>query len=278
MEPGYTTCILHHPARPVDCVVRVLDALAGATREPHRVEVVIQGPSRDPLPPVDAYPRLELEYIQLPRNTGLSAPAAESMARATTRFWAKLDDDMVLPPRAWDILAGGIEGWAKRYGARAGAAMMATGGLNARRLVRRDGRLVEEDEGPDNLSMRTRHGTFELSDVVGSGATLFDMAVLRAGSDLTDGTGHEHQLGRVQPEGRLLAAFDPRYQVGGADVDLCMQMGERGWPLLLCTWPRVTHIYKECSPPAYEQDRWSAEDLEASRQIFASKWGVRPPF
>lgn len=134
--------------------------------------------------------------------------------------------------------------------------MMATPNVASRVIKIVDDQLTEvEEECPLGLTMRTRRGTFEATETLGSGATVFDRRMLNDG-----------------------VAFDPRYMVGGADLDLCLQMIKAEWNMLLCTWPRVSHIYEECTSAEYEAVRWSPEDLEASRQLFEAKWGKRPPF
>jgi GT2 family glycosyltransferase len=253
-RPHITTIVLHHPARPDTCLRRTLESLSAATTKAHRVEVVVQGPLKPGVKlPVNREYKFSLEYIYKDRNVGLSLPLHESIERLQSPYWAKLDDDIAVPPDAWDMMIAAIEDERRNQQFKIGMAFIATDNIPPR--------LFEVVYG-DTLLFRTgchvrRHKLrmdWEVCDFSGMGATVIPKATFDAG---------------FMP--------DPRYVVSGENIDFCYQLWQKNWHAVHLTRPICMHNHKGCTPPEYGRVRWDRQTITNSANLFWEKWGLVNP-
>jgi hypothetical protein len=90
-----------------------------------------------------------------------------------------------------------------------------------------------------------------LLDCVGSGATVFNGEVFKAGCN-----------------------FVPLYKTGGSDIDIAYQMTQKGYKSIACIKPHSIHEHKRCSNKQYNQLRESKKELKKSARVFFQRWGL----
>jgi GT2 family glycosyltransferase len=198
--------------------------------------------------------RFDLQYLHKDKNVGLSLPLHESIERLQSPFWAKLDDDIAVPPDAWDLLIAALNDEHRNRQYKIGMAFMGTGG-------KIPPRLFDVLHG-DTLVFRTGcHATrtklridWEVCDFSGMGATVIPRTTFEAG---------------FRP--------DPRYVVSGENIDFCYQLWKKGWHAIHMTRPICDHNHKGCTPPDYGRVRWDRQTITNSANLFWQKWGLVNP-
>jgi GT2 family glycosyltransferase len=269
-EPQVHTFVPYHPLRPVDCLIRALDSLKTATKLDHRVEVAIQGPLPlgVELPPPEAFP-FQLIYFPLVRNRGNAVPANDSVSHflsSPAKWWARLQDDIILPNRAWDTLIDLIS-WEKEKGEhKVGYAQIRTakgnywmrpwqferaliGGSSVIRLreayyAKRKGVLKHD-----------KKVSWHVAGCTGFGSSVYHRKVFEAG-----------------------CAPDRRYFVGLIDTDLAYQIHQAGYKSALTWEPMCEHTHQRCLGKGdkgknYQRVRYGQDIIRASRRKWLNKWG-----
>jgi GT2 family glycosyltransferase len=257
---GITTLVMYHPLRPVDCLVRALDSLRKATKVFQRVEVVIQGMCHHELPPPDAYAPMDLAYLWNKHNQGNSRPMAERFRHwmevnpRRTEFWAKVDDDFVLPESGWDLLIEALESERSRGEFKIGAACLGTD-KNRPQLINVSNGVF--DRAPGIHAARVlRHGELEwaVADFVHNGATIYTREAFEAG-----------------------CMFDAEYFVGGEHVDMWLQMHRAGFHGIATSVPKAQHLARYCTSEDYQAVRMDRQNFIRAYYRFNEKWKLRNP-
>jgi len=251
-----TTIIMHHPDRPVDCLVRALDSLAASTTMDLVVEVVVQGRSRDgslpELPPVESFP-FELSYQMNASNIGNSLPLAQSAAKCRTGIWSKLDDDTVLPDKGWDLLLKVLEE-EEQYTDEPFVFDIGAVAFGHHDSIPR---LIKVSEGylyrvPGSFVKRDGDGvSWEVADFGSNGATIYLPEVFSRG-----------------------CGFDPTHFVVSEHIDMALQMSREGFHVIQVTEPLAPHNKNECTPAAYHGIRLSPKRIVEGYEKLRSKWGL----
>lgn len=248
-----TTILVHTPMRPTGCAIRALNSLCVATKMRHKVEFVIQGPVSDKskFPAPKRYKKFfDLRYFWEKENTGVPTRLFQSVKRLDTDYWAKLDDDAILPRGAWDLLIRCIN-FEKDRGIKVGAAFMAP--IHTRGYVLKvdkKQKLLRTTTTPHSINDQS-WAKWLLFDCVGSGATVFIDDVFYDGCN-----------------------FVPRYKTGGSDVDMFWQMTQKGFKTIMCVRPNSIHEHQRCSNKSYDSIRRSRKELKKSAKIFFERWGL----
>lgn len=245
-----TTALVHTPTRSRRCMFRALESLRFSTKQPHRVELIIQGALKPGalLPRPEDYPEIALSIFQEDENLGVPTRLAESTERLSTDFWAKLDDDAAVPRGAWDTLIR-LHDAEAAAGVKTGSAFMAPkpGPIRVFRVKENVLRTVGAPHSTKNKPFAKWH----VVDCVGSGATVFRREVFEAGCH-----------------------FVRRYFSGGSDVDIAWQMHVAGFKSILCVRPLSEHFHSECSPQKYDKVRYNSATLAKSAETFFDRWGM----
>jgi GT2 family glycosyltransferase len=197
--------------------------------------------------------QFDLAYFHKEANVGLSLPLCESIDRLQSPYWAKLDDDIAVPPDAWDLLMAAIEQERREKAYKIGMAFIGTSEIPPR--------IFEVHYG-DTLAFKTgcrarRHTLridWEVCDFTGLGATVIPREAFEAG---------------FKP--------DPRYVVSGENIDLCYHLWKSGWNVIHMTRPICMHNHKGCTPPEYGRVRWDRAVIKRSADLFWEKWGLVNP-
>jgi GT2 family glycosyltransferase len=251
-----TVLVCHTPIRPVDCLIRTLDALRKVTAH-HTlfVEVVVQGPlpKGHELPPagVFGHDNLILSYIHNERNTGVAEPLKKSVERwkeSGHDYWAKVDDDVILADDSFDTMLLTIE-LAQKRGHKVGCVHMNIGDTRPILLKPCDGALAYVPGQHEKLPVTW--GDIFVIDFVGTGATIFTPTPFEEGCQ-----------------------FDDRYRIGGVDIDMAWQMTQKGIRSILMINPRSLHDLKNCTPNEYVKVRWNPDEINRSGRLFRQKWGL----
>ena len=263
MRETITVLVCHVPTRPIGCLVRTLESLKKASaKNAIKVEIVIQGavpkghdlPSRDMLNSPASGSRASFEYFFNEQNTGVAEPLARSTERwlaGDGKYWAKVDDDVILADGSFDTILHVME-VASKGGKKIGCVHMNIGGIGPTLLSEQDGTLVYKHGSHEKLSLMW--GDVYVVDFVGTGATVFSRLPFENG-----------------------CRFDPEYTIGGVDVDMAWQMTQKGIRSVLMLRPGCRHDVHMCSPGNYVSVRWDAESINKSRQLFLRKWGIDNP-
>jgi hypothetical protein len=259
------TLVLHHPSRPVGCLVRTLTALERATNKPgHIVHVIVQGDVKDPYS--RGYPRTnqhyDLRYSWLNQNIGIGAGFRLAVERflATEASWlAKVDDDIAVARRGWDILSGIVE-HERAGGRKLGSVMMSTHRTKPRLLKKGFSEnkipLVTPVDGfhcdlhARICGLNVRWWVTDFSDI---GCTVYNRELFESG-----------------------CIPDDKLRVGGIGLDLVFQGNEKGFEWAVCGQPRCEHFGNVCSNKEYRDVRANIKTYAASHDWFYSKWGVVP--
>lgn len=264
--PGVWTCVLHHPARPVECFRRTLQSLRTAVQgQRHIVHAVVQGefePSDHPLPsPMEHAKWFELRYSKLKRNVGVGAgmrlSADAFLKEADLGWFARIDDDIMVPGRAWDIAIQNVIETQRLPALPIGGCMISTGVTRPRLLVfgHRSVDVVDGDRGTRERWLATQlESRWSIVDYVSAGCTVYNVDLLRAG-----------------------CLPDPMVKLGGEDLDIVMQGRLRGFKWLLATVPTCNHLDAQCRPEGYRQVRRDHALVREVGKYFRKKWGVACP-
>jgi hypothetical protein len=251
--------------------MRLLERLVKATSRPHRVEVVYQGGEVD----FDIMPDgLEMQAANYRKNVGVGPALVESIARfmvdSSIRpdYWAKVDDDALIPYGCWDDLIDAMEMHNQTFPNKTVRAMA---NVNPQKLSPQMVNVVDgrgESQGKKVLRFTNRASLrrsfagkggrridYAVCDQVGHGATVFDWRLFS-----------DHGL-----------MVDSNYIVGGVDIDFTMQIKAGNCVSLLCGPPFSQHFHAKCSDPSgeYNKIRYNKEQIRKSGAYFEQKWGVR---
>lgn len=264
MRDVVTTCVLHHPMRPVNCLMRALVSLDSATKREHNVEVIVQGALMGgvELPDQELFENIRLSYIHNEKNLGNAVPLIHSKERfikTDHMWWAKCDDDMSFPEGSWDRAIEALETEEKLGEYNCGCAMIAVPAsmwsgvprifwhetrCNRVPLLRwKSSGYVCRDEG--------KQPRYTVCDFADHGCTVFKRAVLEAG-----------------------CAPDERLFTGGCDFDVCFQMLEKGFKSIHVSDPRSSHHHDECKPYRYGVIRYDPNQTRRAGRLLMEKWGV----
>jgi hypothetical protein len=247
-----TTIVLYHPRRPLNCLLNTLGALEFATKKPHRVELVVQGPLQKgiSLPRASEF-KFELVVDHKEKNVGLSLPLHESIERLESPWWAKVDDDITIPKWGWDLLIRAIEAERKRGEFDVGAGFISPGDIPSRLFRKENGQLVFYN-GTHATRKLSGFANYEICDYSGMGVTVIPVETFKRG---------------ICP--------DPRYFVSGENIDFAYQMWMAGVQYAHMMNPTCVHHKHICTNAEYNQDRWSSEMIWRSCQIFYNKWHLK---
>lgn len=269
MSEDIRVLVLHVPKRSPDCLIATLDSLRTATTRPMVVDLVIQGKTYEgkwpELPPFDKFPfRVEVHRYDENMGSGRGIKDAVGRFMATEApYFAKLDDDITIPPKCWDNLLVCLTD-AQLADPGAASVMASTGpdmprrnlavatfkGEKTKKLVFYEGSYHDGScVGVDGEILK-----WDVCDFVGHGATIFERRVF----DLTGGA-------------EFLA---PGYKVGGNNIDLIMMMREHRLISVLTAPPFCDHRHKECSDNQYDNMRYNIRDIRQSGQIFLKRWHI----
>jgi len=264
LKDAVTTMVLYHPARPLKCLCNALRSLNGATKLPHRVEIIVQG-NVEALPRKKDYPNLDIVFFRKRGNAGTGPrlrEAVERFLKSDHKWFCKCDDDMTFPAGGWDHLIA-IHEKEKELGEyRLGCAMLAV----PKRMWAGIPRLFEVLDRKDNLPvLKWEIAHYENREIKGGprwyvcdfadhGCTMFSRDVFESG---------------ILP--------DPTYFAGGNDFDLCQQMLRGGFKSALCIRPRSGHHHQGCKPGKYKKIRYNPLHTNASGEHFMEKWGFEIP-
>ena len=247
---------MHHPDRPLDCLLAALDSLVNSTDMDLVVEVVVQGLSSDgslpELPAVDSFP-FELSYQFNSKNTGNSKPLAQSAARCRTDLWSKLDDDTLLPDKGWDLLLK-VLGYEEQdpdspFGFDIGAVAFGHHDSIPRLLKTADGYLYRV---PGSHAKREKGGvSWEVADFGSNGATIYLPEVFEKG-----------------------CGFDPRHFVVSEHIDMGIQMMGKGFTVIQVTDPLAPHNKDACTPQVYHGVRLNPRFIVEGYERLVEKWGL----
>jgi GT2 family glycosyltransferase len=259
MDETIQVLVCHVPIRPVDCLVRTLDSLrvASASRDVV-VQVVVQGPCDHELPPGGIWPedRFSVHYAYNDRNTGVAQPLAEHTKTwidmgSSSSYWAKVDDDVVLRPGAFDLMLHVIVE-AGRRGYQVGCCQMNVAGAQAILLSAEYGQLKRT--GGWHQEFKCGPWTARVVDAVGTGSTIFTPLPFQQG-----------------------CRFEPSYVIGGVDVDMSWQMTNKQIRSILVDAPGNVHDLAGCSSSAYHKVRWNPKSINKSGETFRRRWGIVDP-
>jgi len=250
---GITTAVLYHPLRPLDCLVRSLRALEKAVEgREHVVDLFVQGQVASLPSPGDF--EFDLNITVYDKNRGIPLPCRKSVLRCIDRghtWWSKVDDDIILPPGAFDTLIGVMEREDALGEYSIGAVQMSTGpGTHAHtpklfamgeRLTLPVGSYAERTEGEVSWSV---------CDCVGAGGAVYRASIFDS------------------------CELDTSLTVGCDDTDLCLQMAHRGIRSALVTSPCSDHLVRECYNPDYKAVRYDRKLIDHCAALFLEKWGM----
>lgn len=254
MIDGITTAVLYHPSRPLKCLQETLHSLNDATRRRHIVELYVQGtmPPHVRLPAASSF-RYELRIIRKAKNLGVAAPLHETINRLETSVFAKLDDDIVVPPTAWDLLLECIDNSNMENAKHRVVAGFISPGQMSPRLFRIEGnKLLMRDGCHQSLERAGR--TWDICDYTGLGATVVCKEAFDAGVNV-----------------------DPGYFVAGENLDFCYQLFRLGLRIIHMRKPRCKHKQKDCMAPSYAAVRWNRNIIADSAMRFYQKWKLKNP-
>jgi len=258
---GKWVVVLHHTVRPRTCLYRVLEALENATEErPFKIEVVVQGPSSD-VPSLEGFlndETIELVRVDNEENMGNGVPMSQAVDRflkSDYRWFGRVDDDILVPPGALDILEQCIVRTVES-GYMVNRATMATKNQRPRSI-----RVVSRQEAEPMLKLLTKRietlthddVIYDVCDFTDIGCVLFDRAPLEEG---------------CKP--------DPQFFVGCFSADWGWQAMQRGYKSILCVKPRVDHIASQCKSGQHEVARRGVAGIRKAAFAFRDKWGVEP--
>jgi len=251
MREGFTTVVLYHPSRPLNCLIRVLKSLNQATKLYHKVELVVQGNPklRLNLPRSSSF-NFDLDVIRKAKNTGVAFPLHESILRLETTCWAKVDDDIFLHPESWDLLLECIREPDTGYNAM--AAFISPGKMSPRLFKQQGNKLLLFDGSYKNLERAGRK--WSICDYTGLGATIVLKEAFDAG-----------------------ICIDGGYFVAGENLDFCYQLSLKGMKMIHMFEPRCRHEQKGCQSPSYAAIRWNRNVIADSALRFKAKWGLINP-
>jgi hypothetical protein len=260
---GLTTLVLHTPLRPRQCLPRTLESLKKATaREPHLVEVVVQGkpPDGRKLPDPGDYP-YDLRYVHHEVNIGIGAAfhfAAKRFLERGHQRLAKVDDDIAVPVRGWDALEKCLDE-EKRLGEENVQVVMMATAENQPKMWK-----IEKREGQsDALSLVVGHKALRkleggphwfVCDLCDIGCTMWERSVF--------------EQGFLPPA---------EYLVGGITLDHVWDRWNAGIMSALCVKPRCDHMAGGCGTVEYEEVRRGARECRRSGAVFHAKWGIEFP-
>lgn len=265
-----TTCVLHHPLRPIKCLIRALKSLNNASILQHKVEVIVQGPLQDgvSLPNSSNFSNIELIYFHNKENLGSAVPLVHSIERfleTDHAWWAKCDDDMSFDEGGWDIVIKTLNNEDNIGEYNCGCSMLAVPILmwaakprnfyTKQHPSKKDIKLLQWNER-GYVSRRINDGiTYTVCDFADHGCTVFKREIFEAG-----------------------CIPDSYFFTGGIDFDLCWQMLQKGFKSILVTNPRSMHHHGECKPWKYGVIRYDPEQTNKSGQYFKKKWGLEIQF
>jgi len=250
VRQGFTTVVLYHPARPLRCLLGVLARLNNVTKLYHKVELFIQGAGPAIHIPPSSQFTFDLQVIRKKENTGVAVPLAESISRLDTTYWGKIDDDIFLPPSAWDLLLECIRLSEKEFNTK--AAFISPGKMSPI-LFRLDRNILKMQDG--SLKECVHAGkTWHICDYTGLGATIVLKEVFDSG-----------------------ITVDRNYFVAGENLDFCWQMKRNNFRFVHMTKPMCEHRQKGCQSAAYNAIRWDRKVIEKSALYFQKKWGLKNP-
>lgn len=272
-EDAVVVTVLHHPARPINCIRRTLGSLVHATKR--KLSVVVHIQDAVPKRTRDEFGELpyELTVLTTERHPGLSAPLRKSLERflaGRARWWMKCDDDIGLPPGGIDTLIGCIE-----REEEVGDYDIAYAQINGQRLgigrtcsanpVDHVGVMVKFVDRPGDMPyidyehgshVRRQEGPADwcVCEFVDIGCTLFDRRFLDVnGVDTIDGS----------------------YFVGGISIDLMMQAREQGKNVIFCIRPQMDHRHDDCMSKEYVRAKHgNPAHMRVSGRHFMEKWKV----
>ncbi|MHC4298892.1 MAG: glycosyltransferase family 2 protein [Planctomycetota bacterium] len=257
------TIVLHHPARPPTCLSRTLKSLKKATSESHTVDVIVQGKRN----PSGKYPasgnRYRLKYVDVGKNLGIGGGfklGVERFLETDARWLAKIDDDIIVPHHAWDILREIINTELESHSNKLGGVMMATKRTKTRLLRGKTSpngvRMIYPIDGEYFRGSKKMLGEWvkwSITDFADIGCTLYPRELFERG---------------CMPDENLF--------VGGIGVDLILQGNEVLFKWAVCTSPKCTHMNSDCHTSEYADIRKNKEIYRRSCQRFDEKWGIIP--
>jgi GT2 family glycosyltransferase len=258
-NPEIVTYVPYHPSRPTACLMRALKSLNAATAKPHWVDVAVQGPLKGELPDPKHF-RFRLNYHLLPENQGNAVPAAQSIERflkTGAKWWCRLQDDIILPPQAWEKMLNALAYEVERGDFRVACCQMSTGGkvwmrpwcFDVRPRLGQMPLLRLEERSLASRGVGPLH--WEVSSCVGFGSTIYARKPLEEG-----------------------CLPDTKMFVGGIDTELAFQLHARGYTSLLMTAPTCNHTHAKCQGEGYHSIRYSRKSHLQSYERFKEKWNV----
>lgn len=173
------------------------------------------------------------------KNHGSGVPRNDVVTRARQHFGTPyimtLDDDIILPPHAIEVLATILED-KPEFGAVA--------------LSCRPPSMTAKLEG-QNLRNKPPPKIFGRVDGVGSATMLIRKEVFER------------------------CDLDKNYYIGWGDMDFCMQMREAGWKIGYLNIAGYTAFNPQERNPTYRKIRYNKNHANRSWDRFYKKWGVK---
>lgn len=257
------TIVLHHPARSTSCLLRTLESLESATDNRHVVDVIVQGKRN----PSGSYPKkgdgYELKYADIGKNLGIGGGfklGVERFLETGAQWLAKIDDDVTIPPQAWDILREVVLLEHERNGVLLGGIMMATAKTKTRLLTK--GR---NQNGIHTITPVDGHHWLGFENMLGYKVKWCTTEFVDVGCTVYP----RHFFGKnCMPDDKLF--------VGGIGLDLVLQGKKYGYEYAVCTNPKSTHLNNDCHTTDYAQVRKNKKIYKESCLHFYKKWNIVP--
>jgi len=265
LEPSIVhTTILHHPARPASCLQLTLDTVRKATKLPHRVELVVQGPPTDaewadriPEPFEEDDFQLEITYREKNDRIGIPLKTSFECGMMLGAKWlAKVDDDMEIPEGAYDTMIRCAESEDGMEEFITGAVSLQNESVRATCIKKKrlhGGQYVfETKKNWPRARRKNQLDQWIVSDVIGASCSLYRREIFDKG-----------------------CMWDQKLHVL-EDFDISLQMKEKGFSPLICMSQHAIHHKKRCVNAAYRSDRRRVAWLKESAMRFQEKWGAIP--
>ena len=166
-------------------------------------------------------------------------------------YWAKVDDDVVLRPGAFDMMISAMA-VAEEGGHQVGCCQMNVSDIKPTLLSIEHGQLKRCAGNRGELAGDGWNAV--VVDSVGTGSTIFSSLPFSEG-----------------------CRFEPSYVIGGVDVDMSWQMRQRDIGALLLESDGNLHDLMRCTTAEYTMVRWNPKSINKSGDIFHRRWGIKDP-